>query len=30
MPLIDNSEGVDYSEDSFDKFLSNEESDLLK
>ena len=27
---VDNSEGVDYSEDSFDKFLSNEESDLLK
>jgi single-strand DNA-binding protein len=26
----DDSEGVDYSEDSFDKFLSSEESDLLK
>ncbi len=26
----EDSEGVDYSEDSFDKFLSSEESDLLK
>jgi single-strand DNA-binding protein len=26
----ENNEGVDYSEDSFDKFLSSEESDLLK
>jgi len=26
----DDNEGVDYSEDSFDKFLSSEESDLLK
>ena len=26
----DNIEGIDYTEDSFDKFLSSEESDLLK